>query len=199
MAQWAVIIPADRWATERLFQHETLTVAGSPAVKPLAGDEVLLLAGGDRPLLAGGDRPLLAGGGLPQAVALGVVAPESDTEAFVVRFTRRAFDEPVPAGELQLDADQPVTAVEPEVFQRLAARLGGDRARERRTWLVSVALPIEATNQAEAVRQFWSHVLELGPAELPAYVWPSGDELAMQAFVLGAEANQDPEEDGEED
>ena len=191
MAQWAVIIPADRWATERLFQHETLTVAGSPAVKPLAGDEVLLLAGGD--------RPLLAGGGLPQAVALGVVAPESDTEAFVVRFTRRAFDEPVPAGELQLDADQPVTAVEPEVFQRLAARLGGDRARERRTWLVSVALPIEATNQAEAVRQFWSHVLELGPAELPAYVWPSGDELAMQAFVLGAEANQDPEEDGEED
>jgi hypothetical protein len=38
-------------------------------------------------------------------------------------------------------------------------------------------------------------VRDLGPAELPAYVWPSGDELAMQAFVLGAEANQDPEED----
>jgi hypothetical protein len=58
-----------------------------------------------------------------------------------------------------------------------------------------VALPIEATNQAEAVRQFWSYVRELGPAELPTFVWPSGDELAMQAFVLGAEANQDPEED----
>jgi hypothetical protein len=38
-------------------------------------------------------------------------------------------------------------------------------------------------------------VAELGPGELPAFVWPSGDELAMQAFVLGTEANQDPEED----
>ena len=58
--------------------------------------------------------------------------------------------------------------------------------------------PIEASSPAEAVRQFWSHVLELGPAELPTYVWPSGDELAMQAFVLGAEANQDPEEEDED-
>ena len=69
---------------------------------------------------------------------------------------------------------------------------------ERKTWLVSVALPIEAANQAEAVRQFWSYVAELGPAELPAFVWPSGDELAMQAFVLGVEANQDPEEEDED-
>jgi len=61
-----------------------------------------------------------------------------------------------------------------------------------------VALPIEAATPAEAVRQFWSHVTELGPAELPTYVWPSGDELAMQAFVLGAEANQDPEEDDDD-
>ena len=63
------------------------------------------------------------------------------------------------------------------------------------SWLVSVAIPIEAATRAEAVQQFWSHVQALGPAELPAYVWPYGDELAMQAFVLGAEANQDPEED----
>jgi hypothetical protein len=49
------------------------------------------------------------------------------------------------------------------------------------------------------VRQFWSHVRELGPAELPTFVWPSGDELAMQAFVLGQEANQDPEEDEDDD
>ncbi len=56
-----------------------------------------------------------------------------------------------------------------------------------------------AASPAEAVRQFWSYVAELGPAELPAFVWPSGDELAMQAFVLGAEANQDPEEDDDDD
>ena len=35
---------------------------------------------------------------------------------------------------------------------------------------------------------------QLGPRELPVFVSPSGDELAMQAFVLGEEANQDPEE-----
>jgi hypothetical protein len=49
------------------------------------------------------------------------------------------------------------------------------------------------------VRQFWSYVLELGPAELPTFVSPSGDELAMQAFVLGEQANQDPEEDEDDD
>ncbi len=45
------------------------------------------------------------------------------------------------------------------------------------------------------MRLFWSYVRDLGPAELPAFVSPAGDELAMQAFVLGEEANQDPEEE----
>ena len=62
-------------------------------------------------------------------------------------------------------------------------------------WFVSVALPIEATSPAEAVREFWSYLVTLGRGELPAFVWPRGDELAMQAFLLGEEANQDPEED----
>jgi hypothetical protein len=60
---------------------------------------------------------------------------------------------------------------------------------------VSLDLPIEASTPAEAVRLFWSYVMELGPRELPTFVSPAGDELAMQAFVLGEEANQDPEED----
>jgi hypothetical protein len=171
MAQWAVTIPAERWATERLFHHDTLTVPGSPGVA--AGDEVLLVGGAE-------------------LVALGRVEA-ADVEGLQIAYTRRAFDAAVPADELKLDGV--VTAVEAEDFRRAAARLGGDR--DRTTWLVSVALPIEAASPAEAVRQFWSHVVELGPGELPAYVWPSGDELAMQAFVLGAEANQDPEEEDE--
>jgi hypothetical protein len=181
MAQWAVTIPAERWATERLFHHDTLTVPGSPDVA--AGDEVLLVAGAE--LVAGAD----AGAEL---VALGRVEAV-DGGALEIAYTRRAFDAAVPADDLKLDGS--VTAVEAEDFRRAAARLGGDR--DRTTWLVSVALPIEAASPAEAVRQFWSHVVELGPGELPAYVWPSGDELAMQAFVLGAEANQDPEEEDE--
>ncbi|RZU50386.1 hypothetical protein EV385_2158 [Krasilnikovia cinnamomea] len=177
MAHWAVIIPADTWATERLFHHDTLTVAGSPRAQPGQGDEVLLLAGGDQPVV----------------VALGSVAKESGDQV-VIAYRRRAFDEPVPATGLSLDAA--VTEVDEERFRQVAARLGGDR--DQRTWLVSVDLPIEATTPAEAVRQFWSYVRELGPAELPAFVSPTNDELAMQAFVLGEEANLDPEEDDED-
>jgi hypothetical protein len=93
-----------------------------------------------------------------------------------------------------------VVEVDPERFRRLVSALGGVAGPgSAPTWLVSVALPIEAATPAAAVRQFWSHVLELGPGELPTYVWPYGDELAMQAFVLGEEANQDPEEEDEDD
>jgi hypothetical protein len=67
----------------------------------------------------------------------------------------------------------------------------------RRTWLVSVDLPIEAADPAEAVRQFWAYVRELGPGELPAFVSPAGDELAMRAYVLGQPVNLDPEEGGD--
>jgi len=179
MAQWAVVIPAEQWATERLFQHETLTVAGpaadrpaaDPAGRPGGNDEVLLVAG-------------------PFVVALGQVAKESDGE-LVIAYTRRAFEEPVAADGLELTGA--VTELSGAVYRSFAGRLGGDR--DRQTWLVSLDLPIEAATPAEAVRQFWSYVLELGPAELPTYVSPSGNELAMQAFVLGEEANLDPEED----
>ncbi|MBL7254700.1 hypothetical protein [Paractinoplanes lichenicola] len=179
MAQWAVIIPAERWATERLFHHDTVTVTGG-AGRVGPDDEVLLVAGGD-------------------VVAL-TQAVRGDGDDLVLAYVRRAFDAPVPAGELGLSDDAGVAPVEPELFRRLAAAIGQvGAAGDKKTWFVSVALPIEAATPAEAVRQFWSHVLELGPVELPTYVWPSGDELAMQAFVLGAEANQDPEEEDEEE
>jgi hypothetical protein len=175
MAQWAVIIPADRWATERLFHHDTVSVSGGAGpVDP--DDEVLLVAGGEVVALAH--------------------AVKADGDDLVLTYLRRAFDEPVPADDLALDDDVRIAPVAPDLFRRLAAALGG--AAVKTTWLVSVALPIEAATPAEAVRQFWSHALELGPAELPTYVWPSGNELAMQAFVLGEEANQDPEEEDED-
>jgi hypothetical protein len=170
MAQWAVVIPADLWATERLFDHDAVSLPGSG---PADGDEVLLVAGAE-----------------PQVVALGTVKEVAEG-ALLVAYRRRAFDAAATVDDIELG--EPVTALDPEVFARLAARLGGDH--DRRTWLVSLDLPIEATSPAEAVRQFWSYVLQLGPAELPTYVSPAGDELAMQAFVLGEVANQDPEED----
>jgi hypothetical protein len=65
----------------------------------------------------------------------------------------------------------------------------------RRTWLVSVDLPIEADTPEDAVALFWRYVGELGPDQLPAFVSPLEDELAMRAFVAGEPANLDPEED----
>ncbi|MEU7840044.1 hypothetical protein AB0B39_03645 [Micromonospora sp. NPDC049114] len=186
---WAVLLPPERYEAERLVHHDSLELTGLTDVgRPGPGDRVAVLA----------DAP-------PRLVALGRVTaptqrhsedpddPQSDIEpgTLVVTYTRRAFDEPVPTDLLTLDG--PVTALEPAAFRALADRLGPPPAR--RTWLVSLDLPIEAGTPAEAVRLFWSYVQELGPRELPAFVSPAGDELAMQAFVLGAEANQDPEED----
>jgi hypothetical protein len=65
----------------------------------------------------------------------------------------------------------------------------------RQTWLVSVDLPIEAATPAEAVVQFWSYLRELGPDQLPAFVAPLRDELAMQAYVGGEPHDLDPEDD----
>jgi len=185
MAQWAVIIPADRWATERLYEHDTLTIdaagpaagdgAAGPAAGPAAGDDAVLITA------AADER---------RAIALGRFTAPGE-----ISYVRRAFDEPVPADDLKLT--DPVTALDHESFDRVATRIG--RPPVRSPWLVSVAMPIEAATPAEAVRQFWTYVAELGPAELPTFVWPSGDELAMQAFVLGVEANQDPEEEDEDD
>jgi hypothetical protein len=179
MAQWAVIIPADQWATERLFHNEAVTVAGGSGAVA-TDEEVLLVADG-------------------QVVAL-TRAAKTGGDDLVLAYLRRSFDEPVPAAGLNLPPAGPVE-VEPELFRRLSASLGGSAAPTgaQPSWLVSVTLPIEAATPAAAVRQFWSHVLELGPVELPTYVWPYGDELAMQAFVLGEEANQDPEEEDDED
>ncbi|WP_433531159.1 hypothetical protein ACQPYA_03335 [Micromonospora sp. CA-263727] len=186
---WAVLLPAGRYDAERLVHHDTLELTGlDDAALPRPGDQVAVLA----------DEP-------PRLVAVGRVAaptgrrpedpddPQSDRgpDALVVAYTRRAFDEPVPADVLTLDG--PVTALDPGAFRALVDRLGPPP--QRQPWLVSLDLPIEADSPAEAVRLFWAYVQELGPQELPAFVSPSGDELAMQAFVLGVEANQDPEED----
>ncbi|MEU4527419.1 hypothetical protein AB0F49_04235 [Micromonospora ureilytica] len=186
---WAVLLPAERYEAERLVHHDTLELTAlTDVARPGPGDQVAVLVDGP-----------------PRLVALGRVTapgrrhredpddPQSPVEpgTLVVAYTRRAFDEPVPADLLTLDG--PVTALEPAAFRALADRLGPPPAR--RTWLVSLDLPIEAGTPAEAVRLFWSYVQELGPRELPAFVSPAGDELAMQAFVLGEQANQDPEED----
>ena len=163
MRWWAVLIPAERYSDERLVGADSLAVPGLSAAP---GDRVALVAPVDPPVVFG----------------LGVVTRDGR-----VRYTRRLFDEPLPADGLGAGP------LPEEAFQALVTK-AGSRAPVR-TWLVGVDLPIEADSAAEAVRRYWSYVRDLGPTELPAYVAPLDDELAMQAYVMGQEAALDPEED----
>ena len=132
------------------------------------GDLVALVAATEPPVLFG----------------LGVAAPGA------VRYLRRLFDDAPPVGG---SFPPGLTEISAEEYASLASlrRAASDRA----AWFVSVALPIEASSPAEAVREFWTYVDKLGPTELPAFVWPRGDELAMQAYLLGEPVNLDPEEE----
>jgi hypothetical protein len=178
MAHWAVVFPGERLEEERLFSNESVRL---PAPGPQPGDVALLIADCAEPVLFGLGR---------------VRSDGSANRAPVVSYTHRLLDEPLPVGGLPL-AGPGVYPLAPEAYAASADDIDSYQRVDgpKRTWLVSVDLPIEAGSPAEAVRAFWSYVYELGPKELPAFVTPSGDELAMQAFVLGVEANQDPEED----
>jgi hypothetical protein len=173
MAHWAVVFPAERLDEERLFANDTVPL---PAPGPEPGDVLLLVAEAS-----------------PVPVLFGLGRVRSAGE---VRYTHRLIDEPLPVGDLKL-AGPGVYPLEPSVFEASAGVVDPYKRTDgpKRTWLVSVDMPIEAASAAEAAREFWSYVYELGPQELPAFVSPAGNELAMQAFVLGVEANQDPEED----
>ena len=169
MAYWAVVVPAERYAAERLFQYDALGDVSGPA----PGDLVVLAVEGAPPAVFGLGR----------------------ADGSAVAYTRRGFDAPAPAAALAGHGPG-AYPLDEAAYAALAATVGADIGN--REWLVSVDLPIEAPTPAEAVRAFWTYVTKLGPRELPAFVAPVGDELAMQAYVLGELTNLDPEEDSEE-
>ncbi len=194
---WAVVVAADRYDAERLYRRDCIVLTGiAPADADRQGLEV-----GDRVVLVASVAP-------PVVFALGTVSamggdgdgaqhdpddpesPSPETDEVSIAYDRRMFDSPAnpPAGA---DAGPLV-----EIDAGAWAAIGGTPAGEVDSWLVSLDLPIEAPSAAEAVRQFWTYVAELGPRELPVFVSPAGDELAMQAMVAGVPVNLDPEEDG---
>lgn len=195
MAHWAVVIGDERFEAERLFHHDALQLTGLDAGsrRPQPGDEVLVVAGARTPVVVALGRVAPPGAARDPDDTPDPDDPESEDDAapLTVAYTRRSFDTPAPADSLALDG--PVTALAAADYRRLADALAPTAAA--RTWFVSVDLPIEADSAAEAVRHFWSYVMELGPRELPAFVSPADDELAMQAYVLGEQTNLDPEED----
>ena len=126
-----------------------------------------------------GDEVALAG---PEGVyALGEI--EGDAVAY-----RRRLSELTEAEE----AEEGWAELNPDAWERLVRSLPA--AERKRDWLVSLSIPVEASDRAEAVRQFWSYARTLGPTELPTFVAPYGRELEGTAFLLGVEHEQDPEE-----
>ncbi|MGC9670185.1 hypothetical protein ACNTMW_27035 [Planosporangium sp. 12N6] len=201
MAHWAVVVPDERYAAERLFLHETLELTGLDGPLPAVGDEVALVTGAEPVVFA-----------LGRVRAVGVAETDPDDPAagqppasLDIAYTHRLFDAPLPgdglvaragggpagAGAYPIDADR---------FAALSGKVDTAQPADAtgRKWLVGLYLPIEAASPAEAVRAFWTYTMQLGPRELPAFVSPAGDELAMQAYVLGEVANLDPEEDEDE-
>lgn len=187
MQHWVAIVGADQFANERLYAHDSVIVP-APGVAPTAGDPVLLVVAGDPPHLFG----------------LGKIRSWYG-ESVAVAYTHRLLDEPVasplpPSSEAPRSADSAaalgLVAIPADAYERVAGQVPASRRidADRSEWFVSVTLPIEAPSRAEAVREFWTYIDKLGPRELPAYVWPRGDELAMQSFVLGTPTIDDPED-----
>ncbi len=179
MRYWAGVVNAEQFTIERLYARDAVTIEPVTGDQPVAGDLVALIAATEPPALFG----------------LGQVAGTAEGGGIVVVYRHRAVDD---GPSLKAEVPVGISPLPPAEYSRLARSLTTVDAGGRSEWFVSVALPIEAATRAEAVREFWTYVERLGPRELPAYVWPRGDELAMQAFVLGAVTNLDPEEDGEE-
>lgn len=196
MRYWAAVIGQDQYAVERLYANESLSL-GAAVGEPRAGDPVVLVAACEPPVLFGLGRVRRWFGG-PGSETEGSARPVLDPDgAVLVGYTHRLLDDPVP---VPVSGGPGFREIDEAEYERLAASVATNRSIDvnKRDWFVSVALPIEAASRAEAVREFWTYVEKLGPRELPAFVWPKGDELAMQAYVLGAETNLDPEEDDED-
>jgi hypothetical protein len=178
---WVAVVSEEDYRGECLYAHDALTPVTAPAMVAL-GDEVALVAVVEPPVLFG----------------LGRVTALDPSGQATVGYTHRRLDHPVPVGGFDLGQLRPppdLLPISAPAYQRLAQLVGTDRAPSRAAWLVSLALPIEAPAPGEAVREFWSYVDKLGPRELPVFVCPVGDELAMQAYVLGEPTDLDPEQD----
>jgi len=208
MGYWVGVVPAA--ALPELRSQTSYTFEGVRLSQPPAkADAVALIALTSPPTLvtigsvAGwflyGEGPSSATGQVSVSYAAGSVSVGTGSAGLDSATAPAGSGRPgVDLAELGLalagrvDADEDLAGLYPVNGDQFARLTSHAPAPE---WLVSVALPIEAPTRAEAVREFWSVVGELGSGELPVFVSPRGDELDLQAYVLDEPVNLDPEED----
>jgi hypothetical protein len=180
MAYWVGVVPGPVSPGDLPAQVKFEDVRLTRAVRP--ADPVALVALTPTPGLVG----------VGEIGGLFAYGPAGAQPASVwVRVTRRV-DPPV---EVPAPPNEPgLYAISPAGFVDITRTAQGARSLLPPEWMVSVSLPIEAETRADAVRAFWAYVQSLGPTELPAFVWPRGNELALQAYVLGDPVNLDPED-----
>ncbi|HEX6077028.1 MAG TPA: hypothetical protein VFZ32_17420 [Micromonosporaceae bacterium] len=196
MAHWLVVVPRERHVAERLYHHDALELPAEHGSDLADGDDVVVAAG-EPPMVFGLGRVEGRAHGEEQDPDDPVASGEEDPDLVSVRYTHRLLDDPMAVNGTGYGMIGRPRRLDDVEFAALTSGIGAQHSvtAPKRNWLVGVELPVEASSPAEAVRLFWSYVREFGPRELPAFVSPSGDELAMQAYVLGEEANLDPEEE----
>lgn len=174
MRYWLLVLNDDEFTEQQAYEVEAVEPAA--ALPGLAED-------GDEVALAGAEGVFALGEVDRGAVAYRRRLEEPVKTAGTARSEGRADGEEEAAGWI---------ALLPDAWEDLIRTLP---APERRSdWLVTLSMPIEAVDKAEAVRQFWSYIRSLGPKELPTFVSPYGRELEGTSFLLGVEHEQDPEE-----
>src|SRR4051794_14932423 len=137
MAHWAVVVPAERYAAERMFLHESLELTGLDDPAPAVGDEVALVAAGAEPVV-------FALGTVRRADREDEVADDPGTgggpSMVEIGYTRRLLDAPLPAGDVGPAGVYPLDAAGYAALADKADRTGEVRGE----WLVGLYLPIEA-------------------------------------------------------
>lgn len=175
MRYWLLALNDDEFTEQQAYEVEAVEPARALPERAADGDEVALAG--------------------PEGVfALG----EVDGPAVVYR--RRLVEPAQPREDVRVHgsggyaetADEGWTELDPDSWEALVRAL--PTPERRSDWLVTLSMPIEAVDKAEAVRQFWSYIRSLGPKELPTFVSPYGRELEGTSFLLGVEHEQDPEE-----
>lgn len=165
MRYWLLALHDDEFTEQQAYEVEAIEAAAALPEGASDGDEVALAG--------------------PEGVfALG----EVDGPAVAYR---RRLEEPAKTVESSAAAEG-WTELNPDDWEDLVRAL--PTPERRSDWLVTLSMPIEAVDKAEAVRQFWSYIRSLGPKELPTFVSPYGRELEGTSFLLGVEHEQDPEE-----